>query len=249
MKKLSLVCFLSALLLSTFLLAKKFWEERPFTEWTQEEALELVKKSPWVKENSVSVMGRGRGGSGAGETPGVLSPTRPEPGEITQEQRSDRTVVGGQGQREQGPGAGYRWIRITWLAAPVLKAYARLNQLSQGLSDEEAMQTVAPSPGVVQIGLRGRVLGQLIGPNDEEIEEKTYLKKKSGERIPVAKVMFADNFPRNPLIVLEFPMQIENKPILNLKDKEVQLVVQVGKRKFRPKFKLKKMVVHGVLMI
>ena len=147
-------------------------------------------------------------------------------------------------------GGGYQTIQLTWVSYPVLQALARLKQIMQGLSEEETMQSIAPpSAETIQITLRGRILAQLIQPDDEEIEEKTYLKKGKNQKVPVASVTFPESFYRSPLIILQFPKQMGRTPLLTLKDKKVELVVQVGKRKIKHKFKLKDMVVNGVLMI
>ncbi len=43
--KFALVC---ALLISVPLFAAKFWEKKEFTSWTEQECMEMLKKSPWV---------------------------------------------------------------------------------------------------------------------------------------------------------------------------------------------------------
>ncbi len=249
MKRFSVICLVLAGLLTSLLLAKKkFWEEKPFTEWTEKNIAKLLTDSPWGKQETVTVLGYGqtdrtysqRGGSvggGRGGAPSGGSDSGAPSG------------GGGGGQRSRQMPAGYQRVDITWMSYPVVQAMARQRQISEGLSEEEVMGLVPQSDDTIEILLRGRVLGRLIQPNDEEIEEKTYLKKRNGEQISVSAVSFSENFRFNPWILLIFPKRVGTKPTLTLADKEVRLVVQIGNRKFKPKFKLKKMVVHGVLMI
>ena len=268
MKKFSVICLVLAGLLTSFLLAKKkFWEEKPFTEWTEENIAKLMTSSPWAKQETVTVLGygqRGRsypqgGGSGSGSGRGGAPSAGSDSGGgggVPGGGGGGGGVPGGggggggaRGQQSSPLPAGYQRVEITWMSYPIVQAMARQRQISEGLSEEEVMGLVPQNEDTIQILLRGRVLGTLIHPSDEDIEEKTYLKKKNGEQISVSTVTFSENFRFNPWILLVFPKRVGTKPTLTLADKEVRLVVQVGNRKFKPKFKLKKMVVHGVLMI
>lgn len=73
MKKTFLVCLMTSAL-AVFVYAKKFWEEKPYTEWTQEEAGQLFVRSPWVKEDSVTLLSD-RPFDQQRETPPAQSPT------------------------------------------------------------------------------------------------------------------------------------------------------------------------------
>ena len=66
---------LALTLLAATAVAENFWEKRPFPDWSQEDVLELLTKSPWASSVNLSVGssagrrsggGVGRGGTGGG---------------------------------------------------------------------------------------------------------------------------------------------------------------------------------------
>ena len=250
MKKLFITCFILGGLLTPFLLAKKkFWEEKPFTEWTEEEVTKLFQKSPWAKlETFVDIRysGQSRGAGGPGGSGGGLGTGGGQSG----------VELGGTGQQGGRSPTGRSGmppveVQFLWVSYPMLQGLARLSQIDEKLSDEQVMRRVQPNQDTIEFYIRGRGLGMLVRPGEHaiEIEEKSYLKKKNGEKIPISKITFGNNFLTNPLIILQFPKEVGGKPIITLDDKDVRLEVQLGKRRFKPKFKLKDMVVRGVLMI
>lgn len=231
MKKLLIVLLFSSWWPSALPAGKNFWETKPFTEWSKEEAIQLITRSPWIKEEQLALLGASA--SAAGEN-------APEP--------SPGLSGGSEGSpRPMGPSVSLRSqpIQITWMGEPVRKAYARLSQLHKGLSDEDAMKIASGNSEVVEIVVEGKLLNRLVAPNDQELPTKTYLQKKSGQQIPLIRATFSKDFQKNPMIFLMFPREVEGKPILTPEDKEVELVLQLGKRKVDTKFKLKDMWVNG----
>ena len=70
-----LVC---VLLTGSFLLAGKFWNDKPYTDWSKDEASKILSDSPWVELQKISPTGLGvdeRRSSGGGR-PGGGSLTR-----------------------------------------------------------------------------------------------------------------------------------------------------------------------------
>ncbi len=230
MKKVATIWLASCLLFSTHTSAQETWAEKPYTEWSREEAIRVITKSPWVKTVSVSALGPV---VDQGESPSVIGGAIP-------------TAAGGapRPQREaEWPTINYP-VEIIWAADPVRKAYFRLARL-----DGHREPVPPDNLGAVQFFIQGKVLVQMFKGDTEQMQGGTYLKKKSGERIPVAKVLVGKDFAKNPRITLLFPAQLNGRPILTPEDKDVQLVILIGNRKFTPKFKLKEMVVRGELMI
>ena len=61
-KNASILCVISMLLFAGVLVAKEFWETKPFDQWTQKECQKLLSDSPWVKE--LNLTGQVTGGGG-----------------------------------------------------------------------------------------------------------------------------------------------------------------------------------------
>jgi len=57
------LCVISMLLFAGVLMAKEFWETKPYNQWTQRECQKLLSDSPWVKE--LNLMGQVSGSGGA----------------------------------------------------------------------------------------------------------------------------------------------------------------------------------------
>lgn len=237
MKKITALSALILLAWGADLWARKFWEEKAFTEWTEEEATELLSDSPWVKEESVALMAGTVDLGDAAPRPSAGGPPDAGPGGLVR-------------QGGINPAMRIHPVFITWMAEPVRKAHARLAQLRGHLQSEEALaRSIAGNPDVLQFILQGRALAHILEGGERAIQENSYLRKKSGQKIPMARAALGENFKRNPMIVLLFPAQDGEKPLLTLEDREVELIIQIGNYKLTPKFKLKDMVMGGELML
>lgn len=217
----------------TFLLAAKFWETKPYTEWTSEEALEILSRSPWVKTESIRLPAD-RGFDASEPSP------FPSPGGVPEEEGGLPPQPG----RPLEPAMSQHPIQVIWASLPVRRAYARLAQL-EGHLEPDPPEDI----GAVQFLIQGQVLAQLTGPGDEQIQERSHLRKRDGKQIPPSEVRFNPNFAENPVIILTFPAMEGEKPILTLDDRDVQLVLQIGRHRLSPRFRLRDLVVGGELAI
>jgi hypothetical protein len=231
-KSLFMVCLFVA---GVYLLADKPWKEKPASDWTIEDVRTILNDSPWVKVDSVGVFGDQRGQRDFSRMGG-------------------RASGGGRGGGGGGSGVSdsednqatrkLYWLQVTWVSDPIRKAYARAGQLAgQGWNE------TGQNPEILQFYIQGDGLNQLIYPGDQSIKELSYLKTRKHKQVSPLQVVFREPFDREPLAVLAFPASIDGVPTVTAEDKEVEAQIQLGDGRLKVKFKLRDMIVDGVLMI
>jgi hypothetical protein len=88
------------------------------------------------------------------------------------------------------------------------------------------------------------------GGGDAELaqfKESTFLQKKNADKIPIANMVMPRS--RNEAVVLQFAREIDGKPVLATADQDVTLVIRIGEKVYKFKFKLADMVVSNTLEI
>jgi hypothetical protein len=201
--------------------ATEFWNDKKPEDWTEDEIKEMLTKSPWAHEASVSVFG-GAGGSllnrnGAMNRSGNMSSTGRQRTNTTQTQTSD------------APDLRYKAI-VRWESAlPIRQALKKTT-----------MESIADFYILALVGDLA-----LADPDSDEAQRESRLDmmkqythlEKHGGQIPLAniepvkKVGTLFYFPRT-------------EPI---KDGQVQFITKMGPVEVKCKFTVKEMTVHGKL--
>ena len=119
----------AVLLLADFVWAADFWNKKPTEEWTAEEALKVLQKSPWAKQKNVMVARRLRRNR-AGE---VADFGNPDPRAVIPRSRRNRRR-----RNEDNPSpnsGGLASYLVRWESAPiVVAAFRRLEEMGLGIS-------------------------------------------------------------------------------------------------------------------
>lgn len=237
-------------LLTCFLSAKDFWAERPYTEWTQAEAVRILTKSPWSSAQKVrsrttsfvtgpSPTDDQSSCTGCAENSGAVLATMSDPqllGSTVPQETSSRTY----------------FVRFR-TAATVRMALARLAVLTGGSTEEKARKYVENTefPGQIVIVVEPETIGDLPDLNHatlSSLQENTYLLlKKSERRIPLQQYVTPSQFGGTRAFFI-FPREENGEEMISLKEEEVRFVTQLNNQtKIERKFKLKEMLFNGVL--
>jgi hypothetical protein len=241
----------------------KFWEKHPFPEWTDEEADQLLTKSPWTHEYSLQFdladPGNRRpvfdyssfgqlGGGGfpqGGGIPGVGIPGtgggRP--------QGSPTGYPGGGGGQSGGRNPSVRseaYLTIRWSSAlPIRQAMAieeHGRKLPREVQEELAIER---DEYVVEVfGLPAIVVHKDVNEMEDELTDHALLDTSSGPRISVDSVKMP---PHGAYLSMTF--RFPRREVLSLEHKEVVFYAAAGPFVIEEKFKLKNMVYGGQLAL
>ncbi len=131
------ICILVSIsLISVPLFAAKFWEKKDFTSWTEQECMEVLKKSPWAFS-----LGFGNVGPAVLESP---SANQGEDQTLRNASKADPSRITGTtyGERESTQIFDFNILS----AKPVLAARLQLQVLRNPSLKEQAKQIVAGKP-------------------------------------------------------------------------------------------------------
>lgn len=248
---LALVCVFSF----TLLLGKKFWEEKPYTQWTEQQALSILAKSPWVEEqtfghaDSVVDTTAAASASQVGSDPGAGGPTpvqlSTEGSDLPPSLPPTRTLGMGELHRYQ----------IRFQSVPVRMAQARLAVLKRRVTAEEAQQyvetvTFGDSIVVAVSATAVQDRAELDRLTTERLKDSTYLLlRKSKAKIPLDRYLTPSVAGGSDAIFL-FPRTKEGKESVTVADEEVRFVSRLNSRsELNTRFSLKNMLVNGKLEI
>ena len=206
----------SLLLLAVWAQADDFWKKKPSSDWTAKEALKLLKKSPWAREQTVLHLPYRQGLE--------VSTTIPLGGNRTSQPRSPDMAT-----------AAY--IRATYLvrwesASPITQARARLGELGE----QARADSLAPPPRlpedryVITVLMTGPPEAESLefhhrdffdGLDEFELKQRARLKTKRGTVAPLAVERSRVGF-LTP-IHFYFPRTYKGKPLLR-SEREVETV-------------------------
>lgn len=225
------------LLAGSFLLAGNFWNEKPYTEWSKEEASKILSDSPWVELQKISPTGLGveenrRSGGG-----------RPGGGSLTRGSQGRPGRLGAQRTRR------YEYRLVS--AKPVRMAWARLNMLAGSWDVEQAQKYVDSESAKNTIMIAVKVPPQqdraeLDQATTSDLQETTFLKlKKSKRKIGLARYV-PPSEAGNVWGYFIFPRQEDGEQPITVSEKEIEFESRLNKdTKLRRKFKLKEMLFKG----
>jgi hypothetical protein len=213
------------------ILAKDFWQEKPFTQWSESEALMLVSNSPWAKTLNVPGDYGGAfvprfvsGGPGASQAPN-LSTTQGHGGENSTQ------------------------LDIRWYSsAKTQQAIARLSLLRK-LSSEEAVQRfIEQSMPDLLLAISGPVMEPFEKKSLQDLKPVTFLLSKNDKNKKIElKDYQSPKQTQDGSALYIFPRLLNDAPCMDLADDEAIFVSELGKLKIRAVFKPARMVVNGKL--
>ncbi len=220
------------------LFAGDFWEETPYTEWSQKQADKLRTNSPWASVQNITVALNKRG-----STIDSTSSSGPAFGSPSSEAR-----VGDFAQSRQ------YYVRFQ-SAKPIRMAIARLSMIN-GNPDPEAVKRFIETPLadgdiVVMLSLSpGQDRTELDNNTTDLLKNETYLiTKQSKKRIRLKRYLTPQEAGGLEAVFI-FPRQENGKDLVMVAEKEVRFVTELSREtKINRKFKLKDMVFQGKLEI
>lgn len=243
-------CFLAILMLSIGLLwAKDFWKEKPYTEWTQEEARKMVSDSPWAHAvRIISPMATALSAPPATDTGGAMSTTGGG---------GYGPVAGGQpgtpsGQMAEGGAPVPETVyNVWWYSARTWRqGMARLQQLRGTASAEQAKDFVENRPAEYVIAVRGDDMRAFQGVSEDALRSGTYLRARRAKRkLAPARVEMqrtADG-QRLSTVLFHFPRTVEGEPFIAPDEKGVDFVCDIKGLSISTSFDVRNMKAGGEL--
>jgi hypothetical protein len=214
--------------------ARNSWQSKPYTQWTSEDVLTMLKDSPWAKD-AVPKVRKAKGeddiqsncSGTTGPTALPSSPNNPEIGNVVKTLGKDSCTTDGDHR-----------VTVRWDSAlPVRQALSKQGWPLSERTPASYIVTVAGLPGAGEymgpmVSAAVERLDQLVAATSITIKGKPALTPEKVEHgIDGASLLFT--FPRTSAISLD--------------DKEVEFVTKIGAMEVRRKFKLKDMVFQGKL--
>lgn len=246
MKKATLL-FGFVLAAGAFLLAKKFWEEKPYLEWNHDQAVSILLDSPWSQSQTF----------GQSQLSGARSPASPgEPSSPTSPESNTSGPVPRLGEIRSGDFSVSRQYYVRFQSAsPVRMALARMAMLRGRVSEQQARQFVetAPFPGyiVVVVSLApGQERTELDTVTTDLLKNSTYLLlKKSKQRVYLERYVSPQEANANEGIFL-FPRAKNGEELVSVEEEEIRFISKLNPRtELNRRFKLRDMVLNGKLEI
>jgi hypothetical protein len=209
---------------------KDYWIEKPFSSWSEPEALALLTDSPWSRPTTIP------GNYGGRSTPTMIDST---PGAAARGVMSSA----GLGGSNSVP------MYVRWYSSEkVRQALARYSQLRGGLADPEIQQFLAQQVPDHTIAISCQVTEPFVAATFATVAPNTFLtsKKDKDKKIPL-KAYSSPKERQDGFAVFQFAREIDGKPTVDLADDEIVFSTQIGTLKIRVAYKLARMLVAGKL--
>jgi hypothetical protein len=256
-----LACLLGVLPVALW--AKDFWEEKPFTSWSEKEALRILSDSPWGKIQHVNLLSSewdlGEARNPAGSIPPPTTPPAGggagRTGDVREDSSSGRNVPGARVPEAYGgePGSASRSVpfQVSWYSSvKVRQAMGRLGHLRGGVSTEQVNSFVQQPVENYIIAVSGPLMKPLEQASLESLKGKSFLisKRIKNKKLEL-KEYVSPKERKDGLALFTFPRELEGKPSLDAADEEVQFVAEPAGLQIKTTFKLSKMMTDGKLDI
>ena len=229
-----LVAFLTAASTLT-VWAKDFWEEKPFTQWSEQEAMKVLSESPWARTQTVMA-----GALGGGQQQSNSDRVKSLPSMRTASANSGASLP----QTGVSFGAGDSVpLFVRWHSSiRIRQALGRLGQIQQSVPEAEIRKFAEAPIEDYQIAITGPVLEAFNQLSLSSLQEKTFLvsKKNRAKKIPL-KAYAAPKDRQDGVALFSFSRMADGKPALGAEDEEVEFVTQANKLSIKASFKLARM--------
>jgi len=225
---------------------KDFWEEKPFTQSTEQEATNLISNSPWARPLSVlgSILGaRNTITNRSSELPNVASREKGRSSEVAMSTGTEMGENAGFGPDDPVP------VYVRWHSS------VRIRQALDGLG---RFRVKAPDSAPIRLSERPMedyqiaVIAPIMGTfNDlslEDLKPKTFLiSKKDKSKKTSLRSYTAPKNRSDGVALFSFPRLLDGKPVFGLEDQEVEFSAQGRSVTLKAAFKLDKMTIEGRL--
>ena len=246
----------------SFVLGAKFWEKKPYTEWSERDAWSILNRSPWT--GRISVWARVSSRSTRVDISGGSD--RTDHKDLEAATNSDQAASRRLEQLDTGDSDTITYLIRFQLSAPVRRALARLTLLGMeansggSLQDRQMVDKFAQTSPlenniIVSVCTEdGRAPAALEGVTQEQFMEYTYLfLKKSKRKLGLEQYYSPARAKRMGLGssgLFLFPRTEGGKELVTLAEKEIHFETYLGKKlKIKKKFKLKKMMFDNKLAL
>ena len=238
--KLRLAAWIALIAIGTTLTVwgKDFWEEKPFTQWSEQEAMKLLSESPWARTQTVM----------AGVLGGQQQSNSSRVKDIPRVQSAGTNSGAGLSQTGVSFGAGDSVpLFVRWhSSARIRQALGRLGQLQQNVPEAEVRKFAEAPVEDYQIAVTGPMLDAFNQLTLASLQEKTFLTSKKNKAKKIAlKKYEAPKDRQDGVAMFSFSRLIDGKPALTPEDDEVEFVAQGSKINLKASFKIAKMMSDG----
>jgi hypothetical protein len=238
----AVVSLVFTLVLTTF--SKDFWEERPFTQWTEQEAMNLISNSPWARPLSVlgSILGaRKTVTNRSSELPNVATREKGRSSEVAMSTGTEMGENAGFGPNDPVP------VYVRWHSSVRMRqALDRLGRFRVKAPDLAAIRLAERPMEDYQIAVIAPIMGTFNDLSLEDFKPKTFLNSRKDKSKKISLESYTA--PRNRsdgVALFSFPRLLDGKPAFGPEDQEVEFSAQGGKITLKASFKLAKMTIEG----
>ena len=253
MKRILLLCVAVALFATTAV-AQKDQKEKPWTEWSEKEAMKILSESAWAQTQKELTDSTGSGGSAitsAAQNGNSANMVMSESAKANSE--SGQSV----GQRSVTLNLVYNVSFLT--AKPVRAATIRMAELRHPETPAERaaeMRTFVDRDFgeyiVVTLKMDGTDKKKLVpinqsltAANMDSFKDIVYLERKDGKRVAIMD--YRAPGPDHLGAKFIFPRMFEGKPFLDANSGEVRVYMEINKYKLSRRFKVAEMMYDGKL--
>lgn len=217
---------------------KDFWDDKPFTQWSEQEAMKILSESPWARTQTViaSVLG--------GQQQSNSSRVK----DIPRVQSAGTNSGAGLSQTGVSFGAGDSVpLFVRWHSSVrIRQALGRLGQLQQNVPEAEVRKFAEAPMEDYQIAVTGPLLETFNQMSLASFQEKTFLTSKKNKAKKIAlKKYEAPKDRQDGVAMFSFSRLMDGKPALSPEDDEVEFVAQGNKINLKASFKIAKMMTDG----
>jgi len=203
---------------------KDFWIAKPYSAWNEQEALTVLRNSPWSWTTSIP------GNYGGSAVPSLMGGGA----------RATATS-GGLGGSNSLP------MYVRWHSSmKVRQALARYSQLRGALSELEIQRFLAQPMPDYTIAVSCQVMDPFAVATFESLAPHTFLtSKKSKEKKIGLKAYSSPAAQGGNFALFMFPREIDGTPAIEIADEEIVFSTQIGTLKIRAPFNLARMMIDG----
>ena len=225
-----MACLVASLVFTAILtlFSNDFWEEKPFTQWTEQEAMNLISNSPWARPLSVlgSILGaRKTVTNRSSELPNVATREKGRSSEVAMSTGTEMGENAGFGPNDPVP------MYVRWHSSVRMRqALDRLGRFRVKAPDSEAIRLSERPMEDYQIAVIAPIMGTFNDLSLEDLKPKTFLtsKKDKSKKTPL-KSYTAPRDRSDGVALFSFPRLLDGKPIFGPEDLEVEFSAQGGK--------------------
>jgi hypothetical protein len=231
------------------------WQAKPYTEWTESEALKVLQDSPWSRTAFIQLR--------PGGVPAAI-PSEGVSGDVSGRQHStccntlgseggvDRTIVpAGETVSAGGPVTGVRVIYFRVLcfsSVRIRQALTRLQQLNGAALDAQVMESLQRPLDDIVIAVAGPYVGSFERAAVDDLRRSTSLRSKKGSGAALElKDFVSPSVRKDGMALFIFPRTVNGQPAFDVTDRQVEFTTGEGAVKIQVSFKLEKMTHAGAL--